>query len=513
MRSHGGPQPRQITAGEAARLVRDGATLAIEGSGGGVVEPSALLEALGDRFAQTGAPMGLTIVFASGLGDRVGTGADHLAHPGLLKRVVAGHYGMSPRLAAMAEEGEVEAYNLPQGVISQLYREVAGGRPGVVTRTGLGTFIDPRDAGGRLNSRTTEDLVEVVQLSGREWLLYRSFPIDVVFLRGTTADERGNLTIEHEAARVNLTAAAMAARNSGGIVVAQVERIARTGTLPAQAVVVPGHLIDYLVVVPDQWQTAVHQYNPSFSGEVRVPLDEAEILPLDERTLVGRRAFRELPPGAIVNLGVGMPDAVAAVANEQGALHDITLTIEQGLAGGMPARGVVFGVAWNPEAMIDQPYQFDFYDGGGLDVTCLGFAEIDAGGNVNSSRIAGRVFGVGGFVNISQGARKVVFCGTFTSGGLKVSIGGGRLSVVSEGRYLKFKERVTQVTFNGRRALEQGQEVVFVTERAVFRLTPEGLALVEVAPGIDIQKDVVEHMDFAPIVREPVPLMDPALFT
>jgi acyl CoA:acetate/3-ketoacid CoA transferase len=353
----------------------------------------------------------------------------------------------------------------------------------------------------------------VVQLAGREWLLYRAFPIDVVFLRGTTADERGNLTTEHEAARVNLTAAAMAARNSGGIVVAQVERIARTGALPAQAVVVPGHLIDYLVVVPDQWQTVIHRYNPSFSGEVRVPLDDAEVLPLDERTVVGRRAFRELPPAAIVNLGVGMPDAVAAVANEQGALHDITLTIEQGLAGGMPARGVVFGVAWNPEAMIDQPYQFDFYDGGGLDVTCLGFAEIDPAGNVNSSRIAGRVFGVGGFVNISQGARKVVFCGTFTSGGLKVSIGDGRLAVVSEGRHLKFREQVTQVTFNGRRALEQGQEVVFVTERAVFRLTPEGLALTEVAPGIDLKKDVIERMDFAPIVREPVPLMDPALFT
>ena len=513
MRSHGGPDPRIVTAEEAARLVPDGATLAIEGSGGGVVEPSALLEALRDRFRQTGAPTGLTAVFASGLGDRVSTGADHLAQPGLLKRVVAGHYGMSPRLAEMAEDGVVEAYNLPQGVISQLFREIAGGRPGVITKTGLGTFIDPRDAGGRLNARTTEDLVEVVHLVGEEWLLYRSVPIDVVFIRATTADERGNLTIEHEAARVSLTAAAMAARNSGGTVIAQVERIARAGTLPAQAVVVPGHLIDYLVVVPDQWQTAIHRYNPSFSGEIRVPLDGAEALALDERAVIGRRAFRELRPGSIVNLGVGMPDAVAVVANEQGALHDITLTIEQGLTGGMPARGVVFGVAWNPEAMIDQPYQFDFYDGGGLDATCLGFAEIDREGNVNSSRIAGRVFGVGGFVNISQGARRVVFCGTFTSGGLKVAIDSGRLEVVSEGRHRKFKDGVTQVTFNGRRALEQGQEVVYITERAVFRLTPAGLELTEIAPGVDLRKDVIDNMDFAPLVREPVPLMDPALFT
>jgi acyl CoA:acetate/3-ketoacid CoA transferase len=498
---------------EAAALVPDGAYLVIEGSGGGVVEPSGLIEALGRRYADAGSPSGLTVMFASGLGDRVSTGADHLAAPGLLKRTILGHYGMSPKLAAMAEAGEIEAYNLPQGVIVQLLREVAGHRPGLITKTGLGTFVDPRQAGGRLNPATTEQIVEVVEIGGEEWLRYKPFAVDVAFIRGTTADERGNITIEKEPARLGLTSMATAARNSGGVVVAQVERIAAAGTLHPRDVVVPGHLVDYVVVDPDQWQTVEHRYNPSFSGELKVPLGEAGSLELDERTVIGRRAFAEFPRGAVVNLGVGMPDAVAAVANERGALGDITLTIEQGLSGGMPARGVVFGVAWNPEAMIDQHLQFDFYDGGGLDVTCLGFAQIDRAGNVNSSHIAGRIFGVGGFVNISQGARKVVFCGTLTSGGLKVTIGDGRLEVVQEGRHRKLLDAVSQVTFNGPQAVEGGREVVYVTERAVFRLTPEGLELVEIAPGVDLERDVLGQMDFAPILRTPVPLMDAALFT
>ncbi len=418
MRVHGGTVPLVLGADDAAALVPDGATLVIEGSGGGVVEPSTLIEALGRRFRETGAPTGLTVAFASGLGDRISTGADHLAHSGLVKRTILGHYGMSPKLAQMAHDGEIEAYNLPQGVIVQLLREIAGARPGLITKTGLGTFVDPRLQGGKLNCATTQDIIEVVEIGGEEWLRYLPLRIDVAFLRGTTADERGNISFEREPARLAATSLAQAARNSGGIVIAQVEHLAVAGSLNPHDVVVPGHLVDYLVIDPEQWQTVEERYNPSFSGEVRVPLSKAGRLGLDERTVIGRRAFSEFPKGATVNLGVGMPDAVAAVANEMGALGDITLTIEQGLSGGMPARGVVFGVAWNPDAMIDQHLQFDFYDGGGLDATCLGFAQIDRSGSVNSSQIDGRVFGVGGFVNISQGAKKVIFCGTLTSGGL-----------------------------------------------------------------------------------------------
>jgi acyl CoA:acetate/3-ketoacid CoA transferase len=504
--------PEVVAAPRAAALVGDGATLGIEASGGGVLEPGALIAALGERFAATGAPRDLTLFFCSGVGDGAGGGADLLARPGLLRRVIGAHFRLSPALAELAEAGEVEGYNLPQGVLAQLLREIGGHRPGVFTRTGLGTFVDPRRGGGRINGRTAGDLVEVVEVGGEEWLLYRSFPIDVVFLRGTTADASGNVTVEHEAARLSLTSAAIAARNSGGTVVVQVERLAAEGSLRARDVVIPGHLVDYLVVVPGQWQTAAGRYNPSFSGEVRIPLHEADPHRLDERTVVGRRALADLRPGWVVNLGVGMADAVAAAAREAGRLGELTLTIEQGLVGGMPARGLVFGVAWNPEAIIDQHLQFDFYDGGGLDCTCLGFAEVDAAGNVNASRIAGRVFGTGGFINISQGARRVVFCGSFTAGGLEVEVGGGRLRVVREGRHRKFLPEVAQLTFDATRALEAGRRVRYVTERAVFDLTPGGLELVEIAPGVDLDRDVLGQMGFAPRISDSLRPMDAALF-
>jgi acyl CoA:acetate/3-ketoacid CoA transferase len=504
--------PEVVTAGRAAMLVADGATVGIEASGGGVLEPGALIAALGDRFTASGAPRDLTLFFCSGVGDGAGGGADLLAHPGLLRRVIGAHFRLSPALAELAESGEIEGHNLPQGVLAQLLREIGGGRPGVLTRAGLGTFVDPRRGGGRINERTVEELVEVVEVSGEEWLLYRSFPIDVVFLRGTTADTSGNVTVEREAARLSLTSAAIAARNSGGTVVVQVERLAAAGTLRARDVVIPGHLVDYLVVDPDQWQTAAGRYNPSFSGEARIPLDEAVLHRLDERTVVGRRALAELRPGWVVNLGVGMADTVATAARRAGRLHELTLTIEQGLVGGMPAQGLVFGVAWNPDAIIDQHLQFDFYDGGGLDCACLGFAEVDAAGNVNASRIAGRVFGTGGFINISQGARRVVFCGSFTSGGLEVEVGGGRLRIIREGRHRKFPPEVAQLTFDAATSLTRGGRVRYVTERAVFDLTPDGLELIEIAPGVDLQRDVLGQMGFTPGISRSLREMDPSLF-
>jgi acyl CoA:acetate/3-ketoacid CoA transferase len=499
---------RFVTAEEAVALVPDGASLLIEASGGGVVEPDLLIAALGARYDRTAQPSGIRALSCSGVGDRAGSGIDHLAHPGLLRRMVAGHWAMSPKLAGMAQDGEFEAYNLPQGVLAQLLRETAAGRPGLLTRTGLGTFCDPRIDGGRLNARTTEQLVRTMDIDGEEFLFYPSPRFDVGFIRATTADEKGNLTLEQEAAKLGVLAAATAVRNSGGIVIAQVKRVAQAGTLRAKDVVVPAHLVDYVVVHPGQQQTATTAYEPAFAGEMRVPLAMADPLALTERAVVARRAAAMIPRGAVVNLGVGMADGVAAVVAEQGRLDEVTMTVEQGLVGGVPARGVIFGVAWNPEAVIEHAAQFDFYDGGGLDVTCLGFAEIDAEGNVNSSLVDGRVFGAGGFINISQSAKRVVFCGTLTAGGLRTEIADGRLTVTREGRVRKFVPAVHQTTFSARRARERGQEVFYVTERAVFELTCEGVALREIAPGHTVE-EIVAQMGFEPLLpAPPVPMAD-----
>ncbi|XVQ06869.1 acyl CoA:acetate/3-ketoacid CoA transferase [Spirillospora sp. CA-255316] len=511
MRHTGSVRPAMLTAADAAALVPDEARLLIEASGGGVLEPSALLRALADRYRESGAPAGLSLYFCSGVGDRNGSGVDLLAQPGLVRRAVAGHWGMTPELARMAHDGEIEAYNLPQGVLAQLLRESAARRPGLLTRVGLGTFCDPRQDGGKLNDITREDLVRLMEVGGEELMFYPSPRFDVALIRATTADEHGNLTVEEETARLGLLAAATAARNSGGLVLAQVKRLAVAGTMQAKSVVVPGHLVDAIVVDADQWQTATTLYNPAFSGEVRVPFTRANPMPLTERKVVARRALAEIASGSVVNLGVGMADGVASVALEEGRLADITLTVEQGIVGGVPERGVIFGVSWNPDAVIEHSAQFDFYDGGGLDVACLGFAEIDATGNVNSSLVDGRIFGAGGFINISQAARTVVFCGTLTAGGLRTDLSGGALEITAEGRHHKFVQQVRQITFNADLARERGQRVLYVTERAVFRLGAEGPELVEIAPGFDVE-DIVSLMDFRPKIADPVSEMAPALF-
>lgn len=513
MRTHRGIEPRVMTAAEAVQLVPDGATLAIECSGGGVLEASALIAALAERHRAEGAPTALTALFCSGIGNRAGSGLDLLADPHLLRRTIGGHYGMSPHVAELAAAGEIEAYNLPQGVIAQLFRERAAGRPGVLTSVGIGTFCDPRLGGGKLNDKCSEDLVSVVTIAGRDWLLYRSLSVDVAFIRATTADESGNLSLEHEPANLGVLAAAMATRNSGGVVIAQVERIAQRGALPARSVVVPGHLVDVLVVDAGQAQTAAEgPYNASLSGELRVPLGEVPRMPLDERKVVARRAHREIQLGSVVNLGVGMADGIGVVASEEGTLESCTFTVEQGLSGGVPARGVIFGSVWNPESIIDTPAQFDFYDGGGLDITCLGFAEIDAEGNVNSSRVGNAIFGTGGFVNISQGAKEVVFCGTLTAGGLRTTVADGTLRIDTEGRVCKFVQSVGQLTFSAAQARSRGQRVVYITERAVFELGATGPELVEIAPGVDLERDILRHMEFEPAIRTPLRQMDSAIF-
>jgi propionate CoA-transferase len=492
-----------VSAAEAALLIPDGATVAIGGFVG-AGHPELVTAAIERAFLRSGRPHGLTLVYAAGQGDREQRGLNHFGHEGLVKRVIGGHWNLAPKLGKLALENRIEAYNLPQGVICQLFREIAAKRPGVFTRTGLNTFIDPLATGGRLNERTTEPLVDRVEFDGETWLRYRSFPIHAGLIRATTADPRGNLSFEREALIGEALPIAQAARNHGGIVIAQVERVADRIADP-KAVRVPGILVDAVVVSGGEGhgQTFGEAFNEAYvtSHDPRladaVGLDTSDPFPL-ERRLIATRALREIRPGEIVNLGIGLPEGVAIVAAETGRLGDFTLTVESGPIGGMPASGLSFGCSAWPDAVIDQPAQFDFYDGGGLDIAILGAVEIDAEGSVNVSRFAGRFAGVGGFVNISQSARRVVFCCPFRAGGLEVSQADGALKIEREGRHRKFVTRVDQVCFHGPTALARGQEVLYVTERAVFRLTSGGLELLEVAPGIDRRTQVLDQMEFAP---------------
>jgi len=504
-------RPVFLTAEQAIDMIADGDTLAIGGSGGGLLEPDLLLRTLGKRFQSTGGPGNLQLVHTTGIGDREGGGMDLLAQPGLARRIVAGNWGMAPKMSAMAAAGDFEAYNFPQGVMSQLFRDIAAGRPGTLTHVGIGTFCDPRVEGGKLNDRTDEDLVSVITISGRDWLLYPAFSLDVCFIRGTTADENGYISCEEEPARLEMLAIAQATHNSGGLVIAQVKYKAQAGTIDPRDVVIPGICVDSIVVNPAQRQLVTHDYNPAFSGAVTGALSALPSFPLDQRKVVARRALKEIRDGDIVNLGVGIPDGVAAVAAEEGWVEHFTLTIEQGLVGGVPAIGVIFGVATNPAAILDQPSQFDFYDGGGLDICFLGFAEIDLAGNVNVSKFGGKIIGAGGFINISQNASTVVFCGTLTAGGLAATAAEGRLCIGTEGRHRKFVPAVEQVTFSAAEARRRGQRVLYVTERAVFEMGPDGVVLTEIAPGVDLHRDVLDivgEVTVSPRLRT----MDPAIF-
>ena len=496
----------------AVGLIHDADTVAIGGSGGGHAVPEALIVALEQRFLAEKAPRGISIFHPVGLGDEESLGVGRLGHRGLLKRVVTGTLVDSPPLEVLAHEDAIEAYTLPQGALSQLMREMAAGRPGLITHTGLHTFADPRHGGGKQSPSAREDLVEVIQLAGKEWLFFKPFNIDVCFLRGTTADEDGNVTMEQEAVFGEMLSMAQATRRCGGLIIVQVKRLAARRTLPAKQVKIPGILVDLVVVDPEQRQSYLTAYSPAFAGELRVPLSELEALPLDPRKVIARRAALELYAGAICNLGSGISTGIARIAAEEGVLDDIVLTNEQGLIGGAPAMGVEAGAATNYMAMIDQPYQFDFYDGGGLDLAFLSFAEFDAEGNVNVSRFGKRIIGFGGFVNISQNAKKVIFVGTFGAGRLRIHLNDGKLSIVEEARSRKFVEAVEHVTFSGAYAVARNQPVLYVTERCVFTLKPDGLELIEVAPGIDIERDILALMDFKPAIPRQPSLMDSRIF-
>lgn len=488
-----------ISTEDAIALVRDGDVLATTGYGGNGT-PDQLFVALERRFLETESPRDLTLMYAGGQGDGDAKGLNHLGHEGLLSRVIGGHYGLMPKVEKLALDNKVAAYNFPEGVITHLYRDIAAGKPGTLSRVGLKTFVDPRLEGGKVNEAAQEDLVELVTLAGRETLFFKAMPINVVFIRGTTADPDGNITMEKESLRLENLAMALAARNSGGIVICQVERIAEAHSLDARRVRIPGILVDAVIVAEPEhhMQTYGTQYNPGISGEVRVPLADLPPLKLDEKKLIARRAALELTPNALVNLGIGLPDNIGRLASEEGISDLINLTVDPGVIGGVPLGGLDFGASINFTASIDHTYQFDLIDGGGLDVCFLGFAEGDGRGNVNASRFANRLSGCGGFINISQNAKKVVFVGTFSSGGLKTQLEDGKLTILREGKFGKFVEEISQVTFSGQLAAEESRDVLFVTERCVFRLGQGGLELAEVAPGIDVDRDILSKLPFIP---------------
>ena len=507
-------QHKLCSAEEAAVLVQDGQTVATSGFVGiGVCE--ALATALEKRFIEDGEPRGLTLVYGAGQGDGADRGANHFAHKGLVKRVIGGHWGLAQKLGRLAVAGDIEAYNFPQGVICQLFRDIAAKRPGTITHVGLGTFIDPEIAGGKLNEITSEDLVQSVVLDGKRWLWYKAFPIHIGFIRATAADPQGNLIMNREAVFGEVLQIAQAVHNSGGLVIAQVNELLDEPINPHQ-VVVPGILVDKIVVadIEEHQQTFGETYNPGYCSALPEDItisNSVDPMENNVRKIICTRACSEIPEKAIVNLGIGVPEGIAQVAAEQNLLDKFTLTVESGPIGGIPAGGWSFGASLYPQAGVDAPSQFDFYDGGGLDFSALGAAQIDARGNVNVSKFGKKLAGVGGFINISQNSKIVIFCGTFTVGGLKVEIAEGKLKIVKEGKIRKFVTALEQVSFSAALAVQNRQKVLYITERAVFSLTLDGLELIEVAPGIDIDTQILGLMDFKPIV-ENVKLMPEYLF-
>lgn len=501
-----------VTVEQAIELIKSGDTIATGGFVGNM-HPEFITKSIEEAYLSSGQPRNLSLIFAAGQGDGKDKGLNHLGHEGLVTKVIGGHWGLIPKIQKLALENKVVAYNLPQGSISQLYRAVAGKKPGILTKVGIKTFVDPRLEGGKINNITSEDIVKVMEIDGEEYLFYKSFKVDVAIIRGTYADEDGNCVFTKECSNLEMLSMAQAARNCGGKVILQVEKVVQKGSLDYSQVKIPGIYVDAIVEAPMEYhmQTFGEQYNPSYSQEVIVPMNKIKPMSFDVRKIIARRAAMELVPNAITNLGIGMPEGVSMVANEEG-VSGVVLTTEAGTIGGVPAGGQSFGAASNAQAIIDQPYQFDFYDGGGLDIAFLGLAQCDKEGNVNVSKFGPKIAGCGGFINISQTAKKVVYCGTFTAGKSKLEVKDGKLIINEDSSVIKFIGNVEQVTFSGEYAYEVGQPVKYITERAVFELTEKGLTLTEIAPGVDLNKDVLDKMDFKPHISEELKLMDEKIF-
>ncbi|WP_274629005.1 acyl CoA:acetate/3-ketoacid CoA transferase [Arvimicrobium flavum] len=496
-----------MTAAEMAAGIPDGAVIAVAASGGGLVEPDEIFAAIEERFLATGAPRDLTLIHALGFGDRDRRGANRFAHPGMVRRVIGGHWTWSKGMQDLARENRIEAYSLPGGVISLLLRESGAGRPGLITKTGLGTFVDPDNGGGRINTAATEPLVRHITIEGETYLHYLPLKVDFAILKGTYADLRGNLTFSEEPADLDAYAAALAAHNNGGKVFAQVRASLQPGALHAREVRVPGIMVDGVHVVPEQSQTYRGGYDLSLAGRLLTASDTPpDLPPTGLKRILALRAAEELVEGAAVNFGFGASAGIAAIIAERGQNGAYWTTIEQGIHGGTMMIGNLFGMAVNPMAILGATDQFDFYHGGGLDVAFLGMAEFDRAGNVNVSHIGGQFIGPGGFIDITQNARKVVFCGTFDAKGSQIEVEEGRLDIRRHGQIRKLRDQVDAITFSGAQAQKRGQTVIYVTERAVFELRPEGVTLTEIAPGVDLQRDILDQMDFAPILQDPRPM-------
>lgn len=510
-----------VSPEDAVSLIKDNMTVVTEGFNR-TVHPEVLSRALEDRFLNSGSPKNLTLVYSGGMGelpvtDGHGWAVNHYAKEGLLKKVICGHLALAPDLGKLVFSNKIEAYNIPQGTIAHMFRDSAARKAGTITRVGLGTFVDPRQEGCRLNAVSTAPVNEVVVLAGEENLFYPRIDFDFCMLRGTYADEKGNISMERECLVVDNLAVAQAVHRNGGTVVVQVSKVVRAGSLNPHNVIIPSILVDYVVVVPEpqnMWELPQADIDV-FCGQVRVP-DEAAVpqavSPLNERKVIARRAAFELAKGAAVNLGTGMPELVATIAAEEGVFNDFSLTVEAGAVGGLPQPRPMFGSSINVECIVTQSQQFDFYDGGGLDLAFLGLAETDPIGNINVSKMGTKIPGAGGFINIASNARKLFFCGTFTGKGLKVAIRDGQVVIEQEGSIRKFLNKIEQITYSGKMAMEQGQTVLFITERAVFELKSDGIHLIEVAPGISVEKDILAHMDFAPIIDGAPRVMDARIF-
>ncbi len=502
-----------IDVSEVAGMIKNGASIVTAGFVG-CAHPEYLTETIGNHYLKTGEPKDLTLIYAAGQGDGEHRGLNHFAHEGMVSRVIGGHWGLAPSLGKLTLSNKIEAYNFPQGVICHLFREIAAGNPGRITKVGLHTFIDPRFGGGKLNNKTKQDLVEIIEVDGEEMLFYKAFPLDIALLRGTYSDSYGNISFEREVISGEVLSIAMAVKNKGGKVIVQVEEMVDDYSRDPKSIQIPGIFVDAIVLSNsgNHSQTYATDFNDKYTKQGNISSIQLPQLPKGPRRYISKRAFQEIPDGAVVNLGIGLPEGVAQIAMEEGALEKMTLTVEAGPIGGVPASGLNFGASTFPHAIIDQPYMFDFYDGGGLDIAFLGMAETDRNGNVNVSKFTGRIAGAGGFINITQNTSTVIFVGTFTAGGLNVEFESGKLRILKEGKFDKFVEKVEHLTFNGKYAYEHGQKVMFITERAVFKLIDSGLEIIEIAPGIDLEKNILGHMSFKPKISKDLKIMPQEIF-